>query len=303
MNFSSFKKNISIFLFLLVFMGSAQQIWAQEIEADVTVDRSQISSTSLDYLDNFAQQIEEYINQHEWTNADFNENERINMSLQINLLSVEDYNFEAQIIVRSQRPIYNTTRNTVIFLFNDEEWNFEYTPNRTFLHDELQFDPLTSLLDFYVYTILGYDFDTFEELGGTEYYQRAQNIVSLAQTTSAVGWSRSSNQRNRAQLLSNLLQTNYEPFRTALYQYHRQGIDRFLNNPTQARSQILSALENIQQAKRQTSSNLLFDIFFNAKYREITSIFEDAEPQIRLEAYNLLSNIDQSHLSEYQKLQ
>lgn len=303
MNFSSLKKNIPIFLFLIIFAGTSQQIWAQEIDADVTVDRSQISSTSVDYLDNLPQQIEEYINQYDWTNANFNENERIQMSLQINLLSVEDYNFEAQIIVRSQRPIYNTTRNTVIFLFNDEEWNFEYTPNRTFLHDELQFDPLTSLLDFYVYTILGYDFDTFSELGGTEYYQRAQNIVSLAQTTSAIGWSRSSSQRNRAQLLSNLLQTNYEPFRTALYQYHRQGIDQFLNNPKQARNQILSALENIQQAKRQTSSNLPFDIFFNAKYREITSIFEDAEPQVRLEAYNLLSNIDQSHLSEYQKLQ
>jgi hypothetical protein len=304
MNFSPFfKKNIPVLLFLIVFTGSCQHIWAQEIEANVTVDRSQISSTSLGYLDNLPQQIEEYINQFEWTNANFDENERITMSLQINLLSVENYNFEAQIIVRSQRPIYNTTRNTVIFLFNDEEWNFEYTPNRTFIHDELQFDALTSLLDFYAYTVLGYDFDTFEELGGTEYYQRAQNIVSLAQTTPAIGWSRSSNQRNRAQLLSNLLQTNFSPFRTALYQYHRKGIDQFLNNPGEARSNILSALENIQQAQRQTSSDLLFDTFFNAKYREITSIFEDAEPEVRLEAYNLLSNIDQGHLSEYQKLQ
>jgi len=302
MNISSLFKFVPFWLLFIIFLHPSGTT-AQEINADVTVDRSQISSTSLGYLDNFPQQIEEYINQFEWTNANFNENERIKMSLQINLLSVEDYNFEAQIIVRSQRPIYNTTRNTVIFLFNDEEWNFEYTPNRTFLHDELQFDPLTSLLDFYVYTVLGYDSDTFEELGGTEYYQRAQNIVSLAQTTSAIGWSRSSNQRNRAQLLSNLLQTNFEPFRAALYQYHRKGTDQFLNNPKQARNQILSALGKIQQAQRQTSSDLLFDTFFNAKYREITSIFKDAEPQIRLEAYNLLSNIDQGHLSEYQKLQ
>jgi len=303
MNFSSLNWFTGILLGILLTAGGSRQLFAQDIDANVTIDRSQLSSTSLNYLDNLPQQIEAYINQHEWTSKNFNENERIKMSLQINLLSVENYNFEAQIIVRSQRPIYNTTRNTVIFLFNDEKWNFEYTPNRTFLHDELQFDPLTSLLDFYVYTVLGYDFDTFEELGGTEYYQRAQNIVSLAQTTPAIGWSRSSNQRNRTQLLSNLLQTNFEPFRSALYQYHRQGIDQFLNNPKRARNQILSALEKIQQAQRQTSSNLLFDTFFNAKYREITSIFEDAEPQIRLEAYTLLSNIDQGHLSEYQKLQ
>lgn len=303
MNFSSLNWFTGILLGILLIVSGSRQLFAQEIDANVTIDRSQLSSTSLNYLDNLPEQIEAYVNQHEWTNTNFNENERVKMSLQINLLSVENFNFEAQIIVRSQRPIYNTTRNTVIFLFNDEEWNFEYTPNRSFLHDELQFDPLTSLLDFYVYTVLGYDFDTFEELGGTEYYQQAQNIISLAQTTPAIGWSRSSNQRNRTQLLSNLLQTNSEPFRTALYQYHRKGIDQFLNNPEQARDQILSALRKIQQAQRQTSSDLLFDTFFNAKYREITSIFEDAEPQVRLEAYNLLSNIDQSHLSEYQKLQ
>lgn len=303
MNISSFNYFAGILMGILITICSSAPLSAQEIDATVTIDRSQLSSTSLNYLDNLPQQIEAYINQHEWTNTNFNENERIKMSLQINLLSVENYNFEAQIIVRSQRPIYNTTRNTVIFLFNDEKWNFEYTPNRTFLHDELQFDPLTSLLDFYVYLVLGYDFDTFEKLGGTAYYQQAQNIISLAQTTPAIGWSRSSNQRNRTQLLTSLLQTNFEPFRTALYQYHREGIDQFLNNPKQARDQILSALKNIQQAQRQTSSDLLFDTFFNAKYREITSIFEDAEPQIRLEAYNLLSNIDQGHLSEYQKLQ
>ena len=303
MNFSSLNWFTGILLGILLTVSGSRQLFAQDIDANVTIDRSQLSSTSLNYLDNLPQQIEAYINQHEWTSKNFNENERIKMSLQINLLSVENYNFEAQIIVRSQRPIYSTTRNTVIFLFNDEEWNFEYTPNRSFLHDELQFDPLTSLLDFYVYTVLGYDFDTFEELGGTEYYQQAQNIVSIAQTTPAIGWSRSSNQRNRTQLLSNLLQTNFEPFRTALYQYHRKGIDQFLNNPKQARDQILSALKKIQQAQRQTSSDLLFDTFFNAKYREVTSIFEDAEPQVRLEAYNLLSNIDQGHLSEYQKLQ
>ena len=303
MKISSLNWVTGFLVVILLTICASQPLYAQELNAQVTLNKSQISSTSLDYLDNLPRQIEEYINQFDWTNANFSENERINISIQINLLSVENYNFEAQIIVRSQRPIYNTTRGTVIFLFNDEQWNFEYPPNRTFLHDELQFDPLTSLLDFYAYILIGYDFDTFEELGGTQYYQRAQNIVSLAQSTSAIGWSRSSNQTNRAQLLSNLLQNNYEPLRAALYQYHRKGLDQFLDNPEEARDQILSALEKIQQAQRKTSANLLFDIFFNAKYREIASIFEDAAPQVRLEAYNLLSNVDQSHLSEYQKLQ
>lgn len=275
---------------------------AQEIDADVFIDKSQISGTSIDYIDDLPDRLEEYINQFEWTDTDFNDHERINVVIQINLLAVEDYNFEAQIIVRTQRPIYNTPRETVLLLFSDEDWNFEYRPNRSFIHDELQFDALTSLIDFYAYVILGFDFDSFDELGGSPYFQQAQNIASLARSSSASGWSQSSN-RNRAQLTSNLRQTGYEPFRMAVYEYHRHGLDVFMDNPQEARQQIIQALEKIRDAQRQTSSNLLFDTFFNAKYREITSIFEDAEPDIRLEAYNLLSEIDQSHLSEYEKLQ
>lgn len=305
MTISCFKKwpGCLIAMLLIIFLVSDPG-FSQEIEADVTIDRSQISSTSLNYLDNLPQELETYINEHEWIDADFREEEQIGIDLQITLLSVNNYNFEAQVVIRSRRPIYNTVQETALFFFNDENWVFNYTPNRGMIHDWLQFDALTSVIDFYVYVILGYDFDSFEELGGTSYFQQAQNIVSLAQTASSAGWSRSSsNRRNRAQLIAHLTNTSYQGLREAIYQYHRQGLDQFVDNPKEGRQQVLQALEKIQEAKRTTSNDMLFDIFFNAKYREIVSIFEDAEPQVRLDVYNLLSNIDQSHLSEYQKLQ
>lgn len=284
--------------------GSVQPGMAQEIDANVSIDRSQISGTSLGFLDNLSTELESYISEYQWSNTDFRDYERINVDMQITLLSIDnDYNVEAQVFIRSSRPIYNSTRQTAVFLFRDENWVFNYTPNRSLIHDELQFDALTSLIDFYAYIILGFDFDTFEELGGSSYYRDAQDIVSLAQTTSSDGWSRGNNRRNRAQLTSDLLSTSFEPYRRALYQYHRHGLDMFLEDPEEARQQILQALEKIQQAQRNTSSEVLFDIFFNAKYRELVSIFEDAEPQVRLKAFNLLSEIDQSHLSEYRKLQ
>jgi hypothetical protein len=290
---------ILLMMFLLSDRG-----FSQEIEANVTVDRSQISGTSLNYLDNLPQELETYINEYNWTDANFREEEQIGIDMQITLLSVNNYNFEAQVVIRSRRPIYNTIQETALFFFNDENWMFNYTPNRGLIHDELQFDALTSVIDFYAYVILGYDFDSFEELGGSPYFQEAQNIVSLAQTASSSGWSRtSSNRRNRARLIADLTNNSYRGLREAIYQYHRQGLDRFVDNPEEGRQQVLQALEKIQEAKRTTSSDLLFDTFFNAKYREIVSIFEDAEPQVRLDVYNLLSNIDQSHLTEYQKLQ
>ncbi len=298
------QQNRCLAIVILMISLLARAGLAQEIEASVSIDRSQISSTSLGYLDNLPQELETYINEHDWIDADFREEERIGMDIQITLLSVNDYNFEAQVIIRSRRPIYNTVQESALFFFNDENWVFNYTPNRSLIHDEMQYDDLTSVIDFFVYVVLGYDFDSFGELDGTPYFQEAQNIVSLAQTASSSGWSQSSgNRRNRARLIADLTSTSYQGLREAVYQYHRQGLDQFVDNPKEARQQVLQALEKIQEAKRTTSSDLLFDIFFNAKYREIVSVFENAEPQVRLDVYNLLSNIDQSHLSEYQKLQ
>src|SRR6056297_592877 len=131
MNISSFNMGACFGALLTVALLATPPAHAQEINADVTVDRSQISSTSLNYLDNLAEELEVYINEYDWIDANFREQERIGVDLQITLLSVDNnYNFEAQIVIRSRRPIFNTTQETALFLFNDEDWAFNYTPNR-----------------------------------------------------------------------------------------------------------------------------------------------------------------------------
>ncbi len=306
MDFAQSKIIFASFLLALLTAAIApQQAYAQELNVNVQVDRSRINSASLTYMNNFGDQIEAYLNQFNWVDIAFEDHERLDANFQIILQAVDNnYNFEASLIIQSQRPIYNSLRRTTLFLHNDESWIFNYSPNRGLVHDELQFDTITTLLDFYAYLLLGIDFDSFSELGGTPYYIEAQNLVSLAQTTGSAGWSRTSgNRRNRTQLVADLLNPNFEPFRRALYHYHRLGVDQFLDQPDEARQQVLNALEMIGEAQENTTTNLLFDIFFNAKYREIVSIFEDADTGVRLRAYNLLSEIDQSHLSEYDKLQ
>lgn len=296
------RKVILITSFLSIFCAA---VHAQEIRADVIVDRSRINGTSLSYLDGFGQELESYLNDNTWTNDNFQPQEVIDVSIQVNLLGVtDDYRFDADIIIQSRRPIYNSNRQTTLFLYNDENWTFQYSPNRGLVHDELQFDELTTLLDFYAYVILGYDYDSFSELGGTPYFTEAQNLVSLAQSSPSTGWQRSSTvPRNRAQLIADLLNPNYERLRRAFYLYHRQGLDIFLNDPDEARQNIVEALEMIQNTKRQTTNNLLFDTFFNAKYRELVALFEDAPTEQRLHVYNILAEIDPSHLTEYSNLQ
>ena len=299
-------RRAKMLLVTLILLSVSSQIGrAQELNVRVQIDKSRLSGTSLNYLDTFGAKAETYLNEYNWTDSHFNEHERINVSIRIILLSMsDDYNFEANLIINSYRPIYNSHRQTSLFLFNDESWNFNYAPNQGLIHGGLRFSSITTLLDFYAYVILGYDFDSFSELGGSPWFNRAQSLTALARSGSASGWgSAGSSRRNaRMQLIADLMNPNFTGFRKAMYLYHRHGLDRFPDNPDEARQQVFTALELIEETAQKATSNLLFNTFFNTKYREITSIFEDAPADLRLKAYQLLSRIDPAHLSEYDKL-
>lgn len=289
----------SIFAFFL------HEVHAQELNCTVEINTDQLEGSSFQYLDNLKSDIENYLNEYDWTDRDFQEHERIECLMQIVIVAgTTNYLFSAETVIQVQRPIYNTTNKTSTLLLSDNGWQFSYPEGRSMIHDELQFDDLTGFLDFYSYIILGYDFDTFSELGGSEYFVKAQNILNLAQTTNAVGWSRNSNnQRNRNTLVSDLTSGSYTELRRAYYTYHRLGLDQFIDAPELARQQILTTLRDIQAAKRRSTSNWLYDIFFDTKAREIAGVFQSASRDVRLEAYNILRQTDQGHLSEYESLQ
>lgn len=300
--FKIFKYIIVGGLFSVFIISTAH---AQEFNCDVTINTERLEGNSFGYLNNFGQVIKDYINDYKWSEQDFEEEERIVCQIQIAFITgTSDFTFSAEVVFQMQRPIYNTISNSTTLLLNDDTWQFDYPEGRTLVHDDLQFDALTSFIDFYMYLLLGYDFDTFSEGGGDPYYTEAQNILNLAQSSSAIGWTRATNnRRNRNVLISDLNSSSYDSFRSALYQYHRQGLDRFVDNPKEARENILQALKSIRELKRRSSSNFIFDIFFDSKFREIAAAFVNAETDIRLEAYDVLRETDQGHLGEYEKLQ
>lgn len=297
-------KIIGFFTFATI-LSAPLFLQAQELNCEVRLNTDKLSGSSFDYIDELEKRVEDYINDYQWTEEEFREEERIECQIQIILNSgSQDFTFSAEAIFQSQRPIYNTNSKTTSILLKDDSWQFSYPEGRSLIHDELQFDALTGFIDFFVYMLLGYDFDGFSEQGGDPYFAKAQNILNLAQTTPAAGWSRNTNnRRNRYTLANDITSTNYEPLRTAYYRYHRLGLDQFVTKPEEARNEILNALKTIRDAKRRSTNNYLYDLFFDSKAREIGAIFDAAEPQVRLEAYNVLQQTDQGHLSEYERLQ
>jgi hypothetical protein len=294
---------VTVILFLLS-LGFFSEAYSQEIQARVTLNKSQIQNPSLDYLDDLVPLIENYINNLTWTEHTYQEHERIRMNIQIALVAESNNVFDANIVVTAERPIYNTLQLTPLLIINDTAWRFTYNRNQNITRDLFQFNDIASMIDFYVYLVLGFDYDTFSELGGSTFFRQAQNILEVAQSAGATGWTiGTGTRRNRHYLINGLNSVSHEPFRKALYRYHRHGLDLFTQNSDRARANIFGALEMIRESKRQTTDDFAFEIFFGSKSRELTAVFIDAEPARRLDAYMLLSDLDPSRLSEYDRLQ
>lgn len=287
-----------IFMFLVPGAVMANQVF----DVSVNVNTSQITTTDYDHLDNLGPLIEEYLESSSWTDDRFQENERIQMNIQIVINSVDDRNFNASMVISTERPIYNTMQVTPLLVINDDSWNFEFSRGQNLRFDTYQYHDIASVMDFYAYLFLGLDYDTFSEKGGEEFYRSAQRIADMGQTSGS-GWSSSSSRQSRHDIVSQLRNPNFESFRVALYRYHRLGLDLFTQNPEESRQNILESFELIEQAQRRTSTRYLFDLLFSAKHREFRAIFMDADTDLRLEAYNILTSMDESRMSEYERLQ
>lgn len=291
-------------LFVLAF-GWSIAAQAQEFACDVSVNNRQISGTAYDYVMELEPEIERYLNENSWSNDQFQEQERIQCNIQILLTGVDSqFNYSAEVILSIRRPIYDSNRFSTVMVISDNNWRFSYSRSRSLIRDDLLFDELTSFLDFYAYVLLGLDYDTFSELGGTQFYNSALNIFELGQNSGAFGWGRSiGSQRNRYGLINDLTGNAYSDFRRALYRYHRLGLDRFTANPPEAREEVIEALGLIRDNKRTTTNNYLYDLFFGTKYTEIVAILLEADREVRNRALTLLQNVDPAHSSEYQRLQ
>ena len=292
---------VALLLVLLGGAGIAQESRAQELACRVQIDRSQLSGSEYTFLDDLQRRIEEYMNTQSWTDDRFLPFEKIACSMQIVILeAVSLSEFRARLIVTTRRPIHDTAQSTVVTRLNDPEWQFEYSRGSSLRYDLNQYNALTSVLDFYAYVMLGYDYDTFSELGGTAHFETARGIADEAKGSGDPGWSTVSGDRNRRQLIDELLAQRHQPLRRAYYRYHRKGLDRFVTDPQQARQTVLGVVETLQEVSRSVSASYPLDIFFSTKYQELTAVF--AEGELGNRAYNLLTQLDPSHSSEYNNL-
>lgn len=278
--------------------------FSQELNCRVIVNAQQVQTTERAIFAEMETEFAQFLNTTKWTNDAFEEEEVISCNLVITISEMPSVGvFRASVQVLSSRPVYGSSYESVIMNFADRDWDFEYVQSQPLRFNENTFtDNITSMLAYYAYMIIGFDYDTFSELGGTPHFENAFRIVNNAQQTNIVGWQQFNSVRNRYWLVENVQNPQLEPVRKALYNYHRNGLDVIADDREQAEKTILAALSDIQRANRARPRSILTISFMDAKSGELQQLFSESSLATRRQAYNLLSNIDPSRTDEYKVL-
>lgn len=291
------KRIVSLTVLLFAILTTRFISLAQQIEATVTVNYEAVATTNKDLLQDFKSDIESYLNGYNW-NSQGNTNEKIECNFDIFIRGViGDDRYSAQMFVGSKRKLYNSRRMIGVLRIFDEVWEFTYVRTHPINHNTYTFNDLASVLDFYVYVILGYDYDTYDKLSGTPFLQRAADVASLGRSSNQKGWLPSKGGYNRVQFIDELNDNKFAPVRIASYQYHFAGLDSLTINKSRGWSNILKSLEVIAKTRdRVDPRNVVIKSFFDTKYLELAEAFLTyPDPAV----YIKLSNIDPSHTKTY----
>lgn len=251
-------------------------LYGQELNCTVTVNSDQVGQTNQQIFRTLERSLNDFVNKSKWTNKVYKERERVNARMFITVTEYESNRFKASIQLQSSRPVYNTSYESPVFNYKDNQFNFEYIEFQPLVYNENVFDSnLVGVVSYYVYIMLGLDADTFSLEGGNEYFRKAQNIVTQAQGSSFTGWSQSSSDRTRFELVDNLLSNTFREYRIAMYNYHRKGLDILADNNSTGKQVIAGTMRLMETMVKRRPNAFLIQTFFDAKSEEIKDIFSD----------------------------
>ncbi len=293
-------KDLLLFIIILL----ATPLAAQELSCSVTINSTKIQTSDRNVFKDMKTAFEQFMNQRKWTTDNYKQYEKIkcNMLIVINEMPSPG-NFTATVQVQSARPVYNTNYNSLVFNFADREWEFEYIESQPLEYNDNTFTTnLTSMLALYAYLIIGVDYDTFAELGGTPNFQKALQVVNNAQSSNRPGWQSLGSNRSRYWIVENYNNNQMVDVRKALYAYHRLALDTYEQDPDKARTIILNSLKSIKKIRDINPNGILVISFFDAKTKEITNLFSTGNIQVRREVFDIMTAVDPSNQAAYQKI-
>lgn len=292
---------------LLLGIACKEQVAAQELNARITINHSQIQGTDNAVFDELTQTLTQFVNDRQWTNLQFQKNERINCSFNITVTKYDKSSnlFTCKALIQASRTAYNSSYTTTIFSNQDNDFNFEYAQFDQLQFNEEQVDnQLTALFAYYAYLIIGFNLDTYVPMGGEDVLQRCMNLANNSQNLNYTGWKAFDNDRNRFAIINDYLDGAMKPFRQLQYDYYRTGMDEMAANAERGRINISTALEkDLKKCHEDRPLSRLPMLWTDYKRDELANIYKGKGTQKEKETvYDILFTINASQNNAWQKI-
>ena len=297
----------TILLVFIIISISVNMMRGQELQARVTINYSQIQGTDASVFEDLEKTLTQFINDRQWTNLQFQKNERIPCNFNITVTKYDNSSnlFTCKATIQANRPIYNSTYTSTIYNNTDNDFNFNYAQ-----FDQLQFNEenvdnqLTALIAYYAYLIIGINLDTFAPMGGEEILQQCMNLANNSQNLNFPGWKAFDNDRNRFAIINDYLDGGMKTFRQLQYDDYRTGLDEMANNVERGRTNITTAIENdLKKCHEDKPMSMLPQIWTDYKRDELANIYKGKGTQKEKESvYNILFSINASQNSAWEKI-
>ena len=296
--------NMIRFLLFLLSLSAPFTLFSQDLNARVEISAPQVFNANTRTLEVLKKAMFDFLNNKSWTGRTMKQEERIECSFNIVISEYDGMNkYVATAQVISVRPVFGTSYNSPILSFRDKYFNFTYTEgDQLDFNDEQNLGSLSSLLAFYAYTIVGMDMDTFKLTGGTGMFSKARTIVSYSQSRQNEGWRAMEATDNRYWLVNNLLDRKYQPYREFACAYHRDGLDKMIDNESEARKKMSELLVKLKDVDRSNTGNVWTTALYTAKSNEFVGLFSKMPGNESVKIYNLLAELDPAHISKYENL-
>lgn len=263
-------------IFLLIF--TLQLSFSQELLATVQVNAQQLGGSNTQVFKTLEKNLRDFVNNTSWTGKKLQNFEKIKCNFAIVISERNGNNFKGAIVVQAVRPVFNSTYDTPLMNLNDTNFSFDYTENENLVFNERQFSGknLIDVVSFYVYTILGYDGDSYKVRGGQEWFEKAQKISNNSQNQSFPGWSVIEGPKTRASLVDNMLKPDQNTLRNLYYTYHRAGLDNLAKQDQSAGKKIIAdAIMQLKAYENNFQMNYPVNAFIDSKKQEIFDIFNN----------------------------
>ena len=291
---------------MLLLLTVVMSVNGQELQARVTINHNQIQGTDKSVFDDLQKNLEQFINDTQWTSLQFQKNERIvcNFNITVTKYDASSNMFTCTALIQANRPVYNASYTTTLYNNRDADFNFEYAQFDQLNFNEEQIDhQLVALVAYYAYLIIGLDLDSFAPMGGEDILQRCLYLTNNAQNLNFTGWKAFDNSRNRFAIINDYLEVSMKPFRQLQYDYYRLGLDEMANNTERGRVNISTALENLKKCHEDRPLSMLPQIWTDYKRDELANIYKGKGTQKEKETvYEILFSINASQNNAWEKI-